>query len=347
MVCHNRVILMKQSLLVTLIIVLFIITNFMGCFKNESNNGGSDEDEKNDDSLIYRHYMREFVQNISEYGKGKINDFIIIPQNGHDIMTEDGMETGTPVMNYLNATDGAGQEDLFYGYDEDNKATLESEREFLLAFLKIAEDNGVEVLVTDYCSDHDKMDDSYEKNAANNFISFAADHRELDNIPTYPMKICNVNNNDITSLADAKNFLYLINPEQFASKEDFLNSVQQTDYDIVIIDMFYEDSQLTNSDVESLKQKANGGSRLIISYMSIGEAEDYRYYWNTAWTSEPPSWLAEENPEWPGNYKVCYWEEDWQNIIYGSETSYLDRIINAGFDGVYLDIIEAFEYFER
>ena len=53
-----------------------------------------------------------------------------------------------------------------------------------------------------------------------------------------------------------------------------------------------------------------------------------------------------ENPEWEGNYKVKYWMDDWQAIIFGSSSSYLDKILAAGFDGVYLDIIEAFEHFE-
>jgi cysteinyl-tRNA synthetase len=53
-----------------------------------------------------------------------------------------------------------------------------------------------------------------------------------------------------------------------------------------------------------------------------------------------------ENPDWPGNYKVKYWETDWQNIIYKNSDSYLNKILTAGFDGVYLDIIDAFEYYE-
>lgn len=84
----------------------------------------------------------------------------------------------------------------------------------------------------------------------------------------------------------------------------------------------------------------------MIAYMSIGEAEDYRYYWQTEWEINPPSWLAEENPNWPGNYKVRYWDLAWQEIIYGNDNSYLKKILDAGFDGVYLDIIDTFEYFE-
>ena len=86
--------------------------------------------------------------------------------------------------------------------------------------------------------------------------------------------------------------------------------------------------------------------------MSIGEAEDYRWYWQNAWDrrrdgvadSGAPEWLGPSNPDWVGNYKVRYWEESWQSIIYGSAESYLDKVISTGFDGVYLDIIDAFEY---
>ena len=104
---------------------------------------------------------------------------------------------------------------------------------------------------------------------------------------------------------------------------------------------------LTMDDFASLKIKSNGGNRLVIAYTSIGEAEDYRYYWQDKWESSRPSWLEEENPNWPGNYKVQYWEKVWQDIIFGNDDSYLQKILNAGFDGVYLDIIDAFEYFEN
>jgi cysteinyl-tRNA synthetase len=34
-------------------------------------------------------------------------------------------------------------------------------------------------------------------------------------------------------------------------------------------------------------------------------------------------------------------------VLFGSDDAYLDRILAAGFDGAYLDIIDAFEYFEE
>jgi cysteinyl-tRNA synthetase len=191
------------------------------------------------------------------------------------------------------------------------------------------------------------MDNSYSVNNAAGYISFAADHRELDNIPNYPSPIYNENANAVTTLAQAQNFLYLINPDNFATKTAFIGAVTATNYDLLVMDLFFHDgNEFTASEVAQLRQKANGGSRLVICYMSIGEAEDYRYYWQHSWNSNKPSWLRDVNPDWAGNYKVAYWDGSWQQIIYGNNSSYLKKILDADFDGVYLDIIDAYEYFE-
>jgi cysteinyl-tRNA synthetase len=97
----------------------------------------------------------------------------------------------------------------------------------------------------------------------------------------------------------------------------------------------------------SASTAASSTERLVIAYMSIGEAEDYRYYWQPGWNSAPPGWLLGENPQWEGNYLVEYWDAQWQDIIFGSDDSYLGRILNCGFDGVYLDKIDSFETLEE
>jgi len=293
----------------------------------------------------YRDSMRDFVSSISTYAKDKQPGFIVIPQNGVSLVTVDGEPGGDPQYDYLAAIDGHGQEDLFFGYTADNRRTPEGETEYLLQFLEKCELNGVEVLVTDYCDAESKMDESYALNKDEEFVSFAAPDRELSVIPEYP-PLQGENPGEVTSLAGVHNFLYLINPGGYSSAEEFTTAIAATNYDLVIADLFFEEVQLGPEDIERMKSKANGGKRLVIAYMSIGEAEDYRYYWVTGWEPGNPSWLDDENPRWKGNYKVKYWEQEWQQIIFGKAGSYLDRIIEAGFDGVYLDIIEAFEYYE-
>ena len=126
-----------------------------------------------------------------------------------------------------------------------------------------------------------------------------------------------------------------------------INAVTATNYDLVIMDLFFHDeTEFSSSEIDQLRSKANGGSRIVIAYMSIGEAEDYRYYWQNDWNNNEPSWLDKENPHWEGNFKVKYWNDQWQSIIFGNDSSYLNKVLDANFDGVYLDIIDAFEYYE-
>lgn len=292
--------------------------------------------------LDFRQEMRLFVQELSAYAKNIDGDFLIVPQNGQEILTTNSEADGPLATDYLNAIDAVGREDLFYGYTGDDEATPVSDRNFLISFCDIAKENDKLVLVTDYCSTHANMDDSFEQNTDKGYVSFAADHRELDNVPAYPSPIRNVTNSSISTTQDVKNFLYLINPSVFSTKQAFLEAVMATNYDLVLVDLYFNDELLSAADVESLKEKHDGGSRLVICYMSIGEAEDYRYYWNGL----DKNLVCGENPDWEGNFAVKYWETDWKSVIFGNDQSYLKKILDAGFNGVYLDIIEAYETFE-
>ncbi|MCX7818604.1 MAG: endo alpha-1,4 polygalactosaminidase [Kiritimatiellae bacterium] len=104
----------------------------------------------------------------------------------------------------------------------------------------------------------------------------------------------------------------------------------------------------SRTELEALRA-AHPGRRLL-AYLSIGEAEDYRDYWVPAWDANrdgrpdpgAPRWLLPENPDWEGNYRVRYWSPDWQAIVLAE----LARCLASGFDGLYLDIVDAFETFE-
>lgn len=101
----------------------------------------------------------------------------------------------------------------------------------------------------------------------------------------------------------------------------------------------------TSADIEPLKVKPDGTRRIVLAYLSMGEAERYRYYWRPEWNAAEtrPAWLGEENPNWPGDYHVKFSDPDWQKLIFGAPDSYLDRIVAAGFDGVFLDRVDAYQ----
>ncbi len=297
------------------------------------------------DNIDFKEEMRDFVIHIGDYARSVNSGFIVIPQNGVELLTVNGEVDAGIHQEYMEAINGQSQEDLFFGYNTNDILTPASVTEYLKQFLNKVKAAGKTVLITDYCSSQDHIIMSRDSIAANGYIGFTATHRELDVIPQLPVP--NENSNDIDTLTQAGNYLYLINYQNFTHKQHLLQSIAATNYDVVIMDLFYQNQSLTSQDLSQIRYKSNGGKRLLIAYVSIGEAEDYRYYWQSQWLNDQPIWLDEENQDWPGNYKVRYWEKDWQKIIYGNSNSYIKKVIDAGFDGCFLDVVDAYEFFEE
>jgi len=132
--------------------------------------------------------------------------------------------------------------------------------------------------------------------------------------------------------------------------------IAQCEADLAVIDYSPDGSAelaFTRDQVERMQGLDGGHRKRVFAYMSIGEAEERRFYWKDAWvkngrpTGTAPGWLSARNDQgWNDNYKVRFWDPAWQSLIVGGSGSYLDRIIDAGFDGVYLDIVDGFEFWQ-
>lgn len=131
--------------------------------------------------------------------------------------------------------------------------------------------------------------------------------------------------------------------------QEKIDKIIASPFDMVIIDssMFPQGKEirLTREQVESMKKKPDGSRRLVIAYFSVGEAEDFRYYWKSEWDKKRPGWVYKADKDWKGDFIVKYWDPGWQHIVYGSHDALIDRIIDAGFDGVSIDRVDAYYYF--
>lgn len=158
---------------------------------------------------------------------------------------------------------------------------------------------------------------------------------------------------------------------QSISEPSAIDELANSSYDMLILEPTRTDwssddrSFDTRNVVERLKQtKASDGvsRKLVIAYIDIGEAEDWRWYWDWSkvWhEGEPlpydwPEYILSHDPDgWEGNYPVAYWDKRWKDIIiygenqdsspYGDYSSAIDEAIKDGFDGIYLDWVEGFE----
>ena len=121
-------------------------------------------------------------------------------------------------------------------------------------------------------------------------------------------------------------------------------------YDVLVMDYTKSGdggTPFTPAELDKIRVKPNGGKRILLSYLSVGEAESYRAYWKPEWKARKPSWISHENKDWAGNYIIRFWDAQWRQIIYDSADSYLARIIAAGFDGVYLDRVDVYAELEK
>ncbi len=144
-------------------------------------------------------------------------------------------------------------------------------------------------------------------------------------------------------LADVKSWRYQLRRIE-------IDEVARSRADLVVVDyapdrVYGVELPFSAADVQRMQTKPDGSRRLVVAYLSIGEAERYRTYWNNAWYDAPtrPAWLLPPNPRWDGNFPVRFWHPDWQAIVLGSPAAYLERILAAGFDGVYLDRADVFQ----
>ncbi len=278
--------------------------------------------------------MQEFVDSISVWAKQNKPGFLIIPQNGIELAFDDANPKHPMNRAYLQAIDGFGVEELFYYED----LTIDTLR--LNALQRLVKEK--KVLVSDFVASDGHVADAKKRNTDEGFIPFV---RSKSNYHYHkiPEKVINENDLDIRRMADVRNYLYLINPEDYDTKEAFVKAVEKTNFDLVTIDLYYDNNEpFTANDIQRMKTKANGGKRLVVCYMNIGAAENWRYYWKAGWRLHAPEFLERSYDGYENEVWVKYWDPQWQKIIYGNKDSYLKKIIDAGFDGTYLDNTEAY-----
>jgi cysteinyl-tRNA synthetase len=153
-------------------------------------------------------------------------------------------------------------------------------------------------------------------------------------------------------LTPPRSFAYVLQADAvWKTRSQAVSALAGCDRDWIVVDAAYSgeaEGRWTREDLQTIRAGKPG--RRVLAYLSIGEAEDYRGYWQKSWDADrdgrpdagAPDFLMPVNPDWAGNYRVRYWRADWQKLILAE----VDRISAQGFDGAYLDLVDAFETFE-
>ena len=171
------------------------------------------------------------------------------------------------------------------------------------------------------------------------------------------------------ALSQVKYWAYQI---QGVENRKSIKKIVRSKYDMVVIDptVTYDSDFNAKKAVRQIKNSTASNKKnrkMVIAYIDIGEMEEWRWYWGnnkqyeergrckSAFAKQIQSWapwVVGCDPDgWAGNYPVAYWDKNWKDVvIYGSSlgektyyNSMLDEVVKDGFDGVYLDWVEAYD----
>ena len=126
-------------------------------------------------------------------------------------------------------------------------------------------------------------------------------------------------NNRVQRLNNIETWMYQI---QELNLDGAVESLAATNYPMLVIEPGHNfkltsDVYDTANIINQLRTSPDGTERLLLAYIDIGEAEDYRDYWQDVWiaptetTGGTPDFLITVDPDgWSGNYPVAYWRTE-------------------------------------
>ncbi len=283
--------------------------------------------------------MITFIQEMRDFATERDPDFIIIQQNAASIID------GHPEL--VQVIDAIAQEAIWFDGDADfgwsdprgcDKETDADTTDGYLEFLKMYKEANLPVFNCEYACK--SAEAAYSRALGEGLIPYVS-RRSLSELTETPPPLLQ---NQIPLAKNIIDWGY-----QLQGYKSGLRSLRDSAFDVIVMDYSAsggDDEEFKKEDINSVKFEGACDRKVALAYMSIGEAEEFRFYFDDL----PEDLLFEDpNPQFLDNIKVRFWDERWQNIIFGNqedgpEKSYLDRIIDAEFDGIYLDIIDAFEF---
>ncbi len=150
-------------------------------------------------------------------------------------------------------------------------------------------------------------------------------------------------------LQKAKTWMYQL---QDLDNDAAIQALARSEYPLLVVEPGHNQKDIpfdSERMVQVLHSMPDGRRRLVLAYIDIGQAEDWRTYWADDWVAPTstqhgfPDFLISVDPDgWSGCYPVAYWESPWKELWVGAD-GIIAALAKMGFDGVYLDWVEAYD----
>jgi hypothetical protein len=200
---------------------------------------------------------------------------------------------------------------------------------------------GRRILSVDECASAKEAEAPFRNGDRDRVLAFAsAGNPGLDHMPK--AKPHREDAQPITAVTAARNWLPLLKLDRYGTRDEFVRAIEDSNYDVVVVDVAHRGADsLVKSDVYRMKFKKLGPPRLVLAVMPLGRAFDWRWYWKKGWEAGNPPFLFALDEE-PGAFITDIGSPDWRKLL----SKYLIGIMDLGFDGVMLDDVGTYLWFE-
>ena len=307
-------------------------------------------------NIDYREQMRSLITKISRFARRVDKNFIVMSRGGLELLEKvTGNEenaTRSVATTYIKSIDGVILQNVFFppsNGDTDGRETDEIKQKNRMRLANLGKKRGLNIWVMEFAPKIDVAKRSYALAKANDFIPFTIDRSGtlFNTIPPFPSRPMFENSVNVHGLNSVKNYLFMINPSNFDTQDGMVERLGATNFDALVLDVF-DNSQkpLTKKNVRRLQLKKIGSRRLVLAIMNISAADTSHYYWKSGWTVGNPRFVYAPSPGMSDRYLTKYWDRAWHDILTGKPDSYVYGIAKQGFDGVLLDGVENYRFFE-
>ena len=233
---------------------------------------------------------------------------------------------------YLKSLDGILLNNLFCPSSNNSK------------FPNVLKENKIKIASVEYCPTEEDLDEAIQESVGTNIMLYAFTNPKQAFRNISKQMIINENAKNIFEIKQAQNILILTNDKDYNTKAEFILALRNTNFDIVIIPaLFHEKEAYTKDEINSLKIKKNGTSRLVLAELNISEISPEQIFWNKEWNINQPTWIKRPSIATKNAYITEYWHPKWQKML----SFYMKGIVDSGFSGVLYTGLNNYEYFDK
>ncbi|MGE5514881.1 MAG: hypothetical protein ACM31D_03575 [Bacteroidota bacterium] len=219
---------------------------------------------------------------------------------------------------------------------------LERQRRLVYA-VDALRSQGRTILSIENCRNQKEVDAAYKAAERDRVLSYAAvNDEDLTHLQRGHPR--NENAQPVITVTGARNWMPLLRADRFGNKAEWLMAMERTNHDAMLIDVTHRGADpLTKDEVKRLRFKELGAPRLMLAVLPVGRAYDWRWYWQKGWGAGNPSFLFAPDTDDPGSFITAVSDPQWKEML----GKYLVGIMDLGFDGVVLDDLDTYLWFEE